>query len=211
MRRFVLQQNIDRYEALLAQEGDARLRDWLIAETAAARRELAALSAEAAGALAGPPSLGASREQLRRDIQRVLDDSRRLMLVLEPGPGLHVVDASDAYAAATLLDRGRMGGQRMFDLFPDNPDDPLADGVSNLYTSIRRAAEIRRPDQMALQRYDVRGPDGAFVHKVWDPRNTPVFDAAGRLAFIVHEARDLTGTGEASPPLARDPLAPEND
>jgi hypothetical protein len=65
-------------------------------------------------------------------------------------------------------------------VFPDNPDDAAADGASNLYAWLRIAAETGRPHAMEVQRYDMRDPTGRFVERDWRPRNTPVFDAAGR-------------------------------
>jgi hypothetical protein len=37
-----------------------------------------------------------------------------------------------------------------FEVFPDDPDNPLADGVSNLYPSLRAAFDSRRPNTMLL-------------------------------------------------------------
>ena len=112
-------------------------------------------------------------------------------MVIDPRPGLHIVDINDAYAAATLTARAKAAGGKLFDVFPDNPDDPDADGVSNLYESIQRAANRGEPHTMMLQRYDVRDAGGQFVRRYWRPVNTPVFDDAGRLVYILHSAGEL--------------------
>ena len=47
----------------------------------------------------------------------------------------------------------------MFDVFPDNPDDPAANGVRNLRASLERVRETCAPDRMPIQRYDIRRPE----------------------------------------------------
>jgi two-component system sensor kinase FixL len=64
--------------------------------------------------------------------------------------------------------------------------------VANLRTSLDRVLKFRRPDAMALQKYDVRRPDGSFEEKVWSPLNTPVLNAAGEVEFILHRVEDVT-------------------
>lgn len=45
---------------------------------------------------------------------------------------------------------------------------------------------------MAVQRYDIRGRDGAFIERHWQPINTPVCDDGGQLVFILHHVEDVT-------------------
>jgi hypothetical protein len=55
-------------------------------------------------------------------------------------------------------------GRSLFEVFPDNPDDPLADGVNNLFASLMTEGKTGRPHAMAMQRYDIR-PSGAFIER----------------------------------------------
>ncbi|MDA9408175.1 hypothetical protein XH80_15985 [Bradyrhizobium sp. CCBAU 45384] len=107
-------------------------------------------------------------------------------MLLDPGPGLRIVDINPAYANATLTDRDSIVGRSLFEVFPDNPDEPLADGVSNLYASLRTVAQTGQPHAMAVQRYDIRDADGTFVERHWQPINSPIRDGDGRLAFLLH-------------------------
>jgi len=71
-------------------------------------------------------------------------------------------------------------GRGIFDVFPDNPDDPSATGTSNLRTSLERVIREGVTDTMAVQKYDIRRPEsegGGFEERHWSPVNTPVFDA----------------------------------
>lgn len=48
---------------------------------------------------------------------------------------------------------------------------------------------------MAVQKYDIRRPaeeGGEFEERWWSPSNTPVFDARGDIAYIIHRVEDVT-------------------
>lgn len=196
MRRFILQSNVERFKAQLETETRESGRAWLSGMIVDAQRELAMLNAAVAGVRSGPAPLGsrlARANSLRSEFQRALEVTAEALLILEPGPGLHIIDVSEVYARATLVERSAVAGELLFDVFPDNPQDATADGVSNLFASLRLAAETRQPHAMAVQRYDVRDADGRFVEKHWRPLNTPVFDDDGHLAYILHRVEDVTG------------------
>ena len=93
---------------------------------------------------------------------------------------------------ATLTDGHEIAGRHLFEVFPDNPDDPGATGVSNLRASLDRVLRLRRPDAMAVQKYDVRRPDGGFEEKHWSPLNTPVLNQAGEVEWILYRVEDVT-------------------
>jgi len=124
-------------------------------------------------------------------------------LLFESVPGLHLVltpdfriaGASDAYLAATMTTRAGIVGQALFEVFPDNPADPLADGVGNLSASLHRVLQLRRADAMSVQKYDIRRPDavgGGFEERYWRPLNSPVFGPDGKIIFIIHSVEDVT-------------------
>jgi PAS domain-containing protein len=114
-------------------------------------------------------------------------------MLLDPAPGLLIVDINDAYAQATLTRREEVVGRSLFEIFPDNPDDALADGVSNLYASLRTVVKTGQAHAMAIQRYDIRDPDGQFVERHWQPVNSPIHDRDGVLIFLLHHVEDVTG------------------
>ncbi|HEX4870054.1 MAG TPA: ATP-binding protein [Moraxellaceae bacterium] len=130
-------------------------------------------------------------------------DPPEFRLLFESAPGLYlvlstdfdIVGATDAYLRATMTRREAIIGRNLFDVFPDNPDDPGADGVSNLRASLQRVRDTKTPDVMAVQKYDVRRPaseGGAFEVRYWSPMNSPVLDAQGRLLYIIHAVEDVT-------------------
>ncbi len=116
-----------------------------------------------------------------------------LYLVLDPTLTIRAVN--DAYCSATMTRREDILGRHMFEVFPDNPDDPGADGVSNLRSSLGRVLELGRPDVMSIQKYDIRKPDsegGGFEERYWNPVNTPVLGPDGRVRSILHCVEDVT-------------------
>ncbi len=126
-----------------------------------------------------------------------------LYLVLDPN--LVIIAVSDAYLKVTMTEREKIIGCGLFDVFPDNPGDPGADGVRNLKASLQRVLKGRAPDRMAIQKYDIQRPEsegGGFVERHWSPLNSPVFDDAGNLAYIVHNVEDVTERAKAKATLA---------
>ncbi|MBL8625621.1 MAG: PAS domain-containing protein [Myxococcales bacterium] len=118
------------------------------------------------------------------------------MLVL--APDLTIVAANDAYVAVAMATRAQLIGRPLLEAFPDNPDNPHAEGVRNLRASLQRVLASRAVDRMAMQRYDVRGPDGAFVVKHWQPRNIPLLAPTGEVRSILHVVEDVTDQVRAS-------------
>lgn len=134
-----------------------------------------------------------SQLPLSADFRALFESVPGLYLVLKPD--LSIVAVSDAYLAATMTRREAILGRGIFDVFPDNPDDPTATGVKNLKASLERVLSQRAPDTMAIQKYDIRRPDaegGGFEERHWSPMNSPVFGAEGELAYIIHRVEDVT-------------------
>lgn len=113
-----------------------------------------------------------------------------LYLVLTPD--LRIITATEAYLAATMTTREGIVGRDLFDVFPDNPADPGANAVSNLKSSFERVKRTKEADTMAIQKYDVRGPDGTFEEKYWSPINSPMLGADQEIEFIIHRVEDVT-------------------
>lgn len=114
-----------------------------------------------------------------------------LVLAADP-PKFTIIAVTDAYLAATVTERGPILGRGLFEVFPDNPDDPKADGVRNLRASLMRVLAHRRPDQMPIQKYDIRRPEGGFEERYWTPLNSPVLSENGEVLQIIHHVEDVS-------------------
>ena len=106
---------------------------------------------------------------------------------------LRIRAANSAYALATGHPRAALVGEMLFDVFPDNPDEPGADGVANLSASFEAVFRHGRRHWMGIQRYDVPDRDrpGRFRYRVWAPVNSPI-EQDGRTVGSVHRPEDVT-------------------
>ncbi|MFJ3175726.1 PP2C family protein-serine/threonine phosphatase [Streptomyces roseus] len=109
-------------------------------------------------------------------------------------PDLVYADANEEFLLSSGRTRDQLIGRYLFDVFPDNPNDPSASGIRNLAASLRRVAETGERDAMALQRYDVESAErpGEWEERYWSPVNAPVFDAEGRVVLLVHRVEEVT-------------------
>jgi two-component system cell cycle sensor histidine kinase/response regulator CckA len=130
---------------------------------------------------------------IQPDFQALFESAPGLYLVLSTD--FTIVAVSEAYLAATMTRREAILGRGLFEVFPDNPDDPGATGVANLRASLGRVLTHRASDAMAVQKYDIRRPEsegGGFEERHWSPVNSPVFARDGGLAYIIHRVEDVT-------------------
>src|ERR1700716_2838654 len=123
--------------------------------------------------------------------------------LFESGPGLYlildgdltIVAVSDAYLNATMTKRLEILGRNVFDVFPDNPEDPETTGVATLRASMERVKRDLVADTVAVQKYDIRRPEsegGGFEVRYWSPVNSPILGPDGKLAYIFNRVEDVT-------------------
>jgi len=119
-----------------------------------------------------------------------------LYLVLLPDAPVYTIAAvSDSYLRATMTQREEITGRELFDVFPDNPDDPSATGTSNLKSSLEKVLNGKTPHSMAIQKYDIQRPEtdgGGFEERYWSPLNTPVLNNKKEITYIIHQVEDVT-------------------
>jgi signal transduction histidine kinase len=126
------------------------------------------------------------------DFRLLFEHSPDVLLVLLPdAPRYTMVAATKARFDATHTTPDTIG-RGLFELFPDNPDDPTADGTANLRASLGRVLATRAPDSMAVQKYDIRAPDGTFESRYWSPKNLPILSPSGEVLYILHRVEDVT-------------------
>lgn len=115
-------------------------------------------------------------------------------LIVSPDPPTFTIIAvSKDYTRATMTNKNDMLNKGVFEVFPDNPDDPNATGVANLSASLQYVIDHRKWHKMPVQKYDIQLPDGnGFEERYWSPCNTPVLDTDGSLLYIIHQVDDVT-------------------
>ncbi|MFE5185846.1 PP2C family protein-serine/threonine phosphatase [Streptomyces sp. NPDC056628] len=104
------------------------------------------------------------------------------------------VDANEDFQRLSGRSREQLVGRNIFDVFPDNPDNPAATGTRNVRASMLRVAATGERDAMALQRYDVEdtGNPGHWEERYWSPINAPVTGPDGKVAFVLHRVEEVT-------------------
>ncbi|MDI2128377.1 PP2C family protein-serine/threonine phosphatase [Yinghuangia seranimata] len=109
-------------------------------------------------------------------------------------PELVYADANDDFVTNSQRPLETLIGRNVFEVFPDNPNDPAASGARNLDASLRRVLASGERDTMALQRYDVESLEhpGEWDERYWSPINAPVLDADGRVVLLVHRVEEVT-------------------
>src|SRR4051812_26047600 len=107
------------------------------------------------------------------DLVRVFDTLPGLCLVLDTS--FRILAQNHAHANATMTDSERTVGALLFELFPDNPNDSAADGLSDLRASLLKVMKTRQTDIMPLLRYAIKRPsDGTYEERDWRVTNTPL-------------------------------------
>ena len=130
--------------------------------------------------------------ELDPSFREEFESTDRPLLLIDPGPGLRIVDANAAYVAATMIDRDGVKGRELFEVFPDNPGDPVQTGVASLFASLAEVVRLKRPHTMDSQRYDIRDAAGVFVERHWQPLNMPILGSSGEPVLILHQVIDVT-------------------
>lgn len=124
------------------------------------------------------------------NFRQLFESAPGLNLILQPD--FTIVAVSDAYLNATMTKREQIIGKGLFEIFPDNPDDPAATGESNLRTSLLNVLQNKSAHTMAVQKYDIRRPDGSFEERYWSPINKPVLNDNNEVTLIIHRVEDVT-------------------
>jgi PAS domain S-box-containing protein len=104
-----------------------------------------------------------------------------------------ILDVNEGYLEAAGRTREHVLGRNLFELFPENPDDPGDVGPAQLRESFESVVASGEPDVMMPVRYDVEDPGrpGAFEERYWAVINTPLHSLGGQV-MILHKADEVT-------------------
>ena len=122
-----------------------------------------------------------------RDLNRVFENLQSDSVLLRAAPGFPVAAITRQLRSISMHPDDPLG-RPYFELFPDAPEAPGS--VATLSASFERVIRTRATDHHA-QRFDVLDPEtGCFVERYWTAVNSPVFDDAGEVEYILHQAQD---------------------
>ena len=130
------------------------------------------------------------------DYQQLFESLPGCYLILNTDdPHFTIIAVSNSYLRATFTEREKIIGKGLFEIFPDNPNDPTATGVNDLRHSLQKALQSKHPDNMAVQKYDIRVPEsegGGFSERYWSPVNIPVLNKKNDVVCLIHRVENVT-------------------
>lgn len=186
MQRFILKVNIAKFERAM-DECTASEQPYLRKMLDEMRRELAMLESNALGAQKYRSQFGPIRAADRAEVERLLNECDKPAMLIDPREGLHILDVNDAHAAMTFKRRREVAGERLFEVFPENPQLVGANSVVSLFDSIKMASHSLKPHVREI-RYDLQDEAGRFLPRLWRTISIPLVDGDGRLTCILHQA-----------------------
>jgi len=143
-------------------------------------------------------------------MSRVLDEHRfdTLAASVVPEPStvgvmlldrdLRIRGANATYETVSMRQRDDLLGDCVFDVFPDDPDDPQASGSADLRVSVESAMRRHGTDIMPIFRYDITDPQDpdVFFPKLWTCCSTSVDDGDEQIGVLLRVA-EITSLDEA--------------
>ncbi len=128
------------------------------------------------------------------DFRLLFESVPGLYLVLTPG--LIIAAVSDAYLKATRTKRNEIMGKYIFDVFTENTTNPASTDVSNLKASLNYVLKSKKSDTIPLQNggayLSEKKTTATHQEKHWGSFNSPVLNADGKVAYIIHRLEDVT-------------------
>lgn len=107
-------------------------------------------------------------------------------------PDFTILEENEAHAKVAMVDRDRVVGRPLFDVFPDTSEQYIETGISQLLESIRKVIKTGKPDAMPRLSYDLKDPSGTFKQMYWSVTHFPVFGKSGKVIAVYQETKDIT-------------------
>ena len=124
------------------------------------------------------------------DFKLIFDQMPGMCLILDTS--FRILAQNEEHAQATLTTTKQVLGRELFEIFPDNPGDSGATGISAVRQSLLNVLKTRKMDVMPIIRYDVRPMLGPFAVRYWAIRNIPILGDDGYVQWIINRAEDTT-------------------
>lgn len=130
------------------------------------------------------------------DLQRAFDALPGNFLVVANDADYTMVAASEERLRATMTRREDVIGHPLFQFYNGGTASALSSsGVNQLRASLAEVARTGLPQQLKTVGYPLRVPNDERDHyenRYWDVVNVPVLDGQGQVAYIIHQAEDVT-------------------
>lgn len=124
--------------------------------------------------------------------KKFFDVSPNMYVLLTPD--LKIRAANKSFLQVTLTNWSDIEGKDLFDVFPDNPNDPQATGEKNVRHAIDMVIKTKKPYSIPLLKYDIRNSvddKNAFEERYWLSTCYPIVEQGQILAMFFH-VEDVT-------------------
>ncbi|MGB5075985.1 MAG: hypothetical protein WBO17_00700 [Sphingorhabdus sp.] len=196
MRSFVLHHNIKHLTRFLDTTSSADDLEYIRNLIRDDKKELAVLNASENGAFSAGNhfSRSAGQGETREPLEIEFDEGSASgpCLIVDPGPGLYIVEANDACKSQLGLARSRLVGSPFYDVFQENAGSADSEYISNTLASFHKVVEEKGANTIPAQRIDILDASGSYQRRDWKIENRPVFDANGDVSLIIHQLQEIT-------------------
>ena len=104
---------------------------------------------------------------------------------------LRYLDANACYCSIVGVDRERLIGRHVFDVFPEE-----GERLAKFRSAFERAVAGER-NSLTRELYNIPGPDGTVREVWWTCHHEPVHDSRGRVCGVLQNANDVTAEVKA--------------
>jgi PAS domain S-box-containing protein len=131
------------------------------------------------------------------DFQTLFEALPGNYLVFQPNAPLFTILAvSDELLRITRRKRKDTVGKNVFEIFPGTDQDKN-NGPASLQRSLDEVLQHKMIAHLPVVRYDIINEAGVFEERYWSTQNTPVLNAEGEVAYIIHTSFDITSQVKA--------------
>lgn len=114
------------------------------------------------------------------------------VLLLPDAPKFTIVAVSDDYLQSTGRSREELMHKGLFEVFPNNPEDPALTSEKTVRASLEYALLHKERHDLPVQRYDMLTKEGHFNERYWATQNKPILKEDGEVVYLVHNIEDVT-------------------
>jgi len=114
------------------------------------------------------------------------------VLLLPDAPKFTIVAVNKAFLETMFSLEEDLIGKGLFEAFPENPDDLISKGSSNLRNSLEQVISKKETHKIPVQKYNMLLPGTSkFRVRYYTVQNIPVKDD-NKINYILHSVEDVT-------------------
>lgn len=126
-----------------------------------------------------------------KDFQLFFKSSVQSVIVKADAPQFTIVAVSDDFERNSLRKREELLGRGLFEMFPDNVENP--DGRARAERAFMDVIATKNRITLPVYKYDIFTPEtGKMVPHYWSNTNQPVFNEAGEVTYIINTTTNIT-------------------